>query len=59
MTLSRKLVRAARGFTDLSPEAIEKVKIALLDFLSCSYESLNLQPSRQAIEVASRAGGAR
>jgi len=57
MTLSRKLVRAARGFTDLSPEAIEKVKIALLDFLSCSYESLNLPPSRQAIEIAGRAGG--
>jgi 2-methylcitrate dehydratase PrpD len=51
------VVRAARGFTDLSPDAIAKVKIALLDFLSCAYESLDLPPSRQAIEVAGRAGG--
>jgi 2-methylcitrate dehydratase PrpD len=51
------LVRAARGFSDLSPEAIEKVKVALLDFFSCAYESLDLHPSRQAIEVAGRAGG--
>jgi 2-methylcitrate dehydratase PrpD len=50
------VVRAARGFTDLSPEAIEKVKIALLDFLSCAYESLDLPPSRQAIQIAGRAG---
>ena len=50
-------MRAARDFTDLTPEAIEKVKIALLDFLSCAYESLDLPPSRQAIEIASRAGG--
>jgi 2-methylcitrate dehydratase PrpD len=56
------LVRAARGYTDparedLSPEVTAKVKIALLDFLSCAYESLDLPPSRQAIEVAARAGG--
>jgi 2-methylcitrate dehydratase PrpD len=57
LTLSRKLIRAASGFTDLSPAAIAKVKIALLDFLSCAYESLDLPPSRQAIEVAGRAGG--
>jgi 2-methylcitrate dehydratase PrpD len=40
----------------LSPEVTAKVKIALLDFLSCAYESLDLPPSRQAIEVAGRAG---
>ena len=57
MTLSRRVVRAARGFADLSPEAIEKVKIALLDFLSCAYESLDLPPSVQAI-TDSRARGA-
>jgi 2-methylcitrate dehydratase PrpD len=51
------LVRAARGYCDLTPEAIDKVKIALLDFLSCAYESLDLPPSRQAIEVAGRGGG--
>jgi len=50
------VVRAARGYSDLSPEAIEKVKIALLDFLSCAYESLDLPPSRQAIEIVGRAG---
>jgi len=51
------VVRAARGYSNPSPEAIAKVKIALLDFLSCAYESLDLAPSRQAIEVAERAGG--
>jgi 2-methylcitrate dehydratase PrpD len=50
------LIRAARGYSDLSPDAIAKVKIALLDFLSCAYESLDLPPSRQAIELAGRAG---
>src|ERR1044071_9958097 len=57
MTLSRQLVRAARAFRDPSPEAVEKVKIALLDFLSCAYESLDLPPSRQAIQLAARACG--
>ena len=57
MTLSRRLVRAARGYNNLSPAAIDKVKIALLDFLSCVYESADLPASRQAIEVAARAGG--
>ena len=57
MTLARRIIRAARGFDDLSPEVIAKIKIALLDFLSCAYESLDLPPSKQAIEVAGRAGG--
>ena len=57
MTLSRRLVRAARAFTDLSPAALGKVKIALLDFLSCVNESQDLPASRQAVEVAARAGG--
>jgi 2-methylcitrate dehydratase PrpD len=51
------VVRAARSFTDLSPDAIAKVKIALLDFLSCAFESLDLPPSKQAIKVAGGAGG--
>ncbi|HEV8415834.1 MAG TPA: MmgE/PrpD family protein [Bryobacteraceae bacterium] len=51
------MVRAARSFTDLSPDAIAKVKIALLDFLSCAFESLDLPPSKQAIKVAGGAGG--
>lgn len=49
-------MRAAQAFSDLTPEAIEKVKIALLDFLSCAYESLDLSPSRQAIQIVGRAG---
>ena len=57
MTLSRKVVRAALGFSDLSPAAIEKTKLLLLDFLSCAYESLDLPQSRQAIELAGRSGG--
>jgi 2-methylcitrate dehydratase PrpD len=51
------VVRAARGFTDVSPDAIAKVKIALLDFLSCAFESLDLPPSKQAIKVTGAAGG--
>ena len=51
------MVRAARSFTDLSPDAVAKVKIALLDFLSCAFESLDLPPSKQAIKVAGGAGG--
>jgi len=51
------VVRAARSFTDLSPDAVAKVKIALLDFLSCAFESLDLPPSKQAIKVAGGAGG--
>ena len=57
MTLSRRVVRAARGFADLTPQAIEKVKIALLDFLSCAYESGHLPASVQAVTVAGRVGG--
>jgi 2-methylcitrate dehydratase PrpD len=58
MTLSRKVVRAALGFADLSPESVEKTKLLLLDFISCAYESLDLPQSRQAIEVAGHSSGA-
>jgi 2-methylcitrate dehydratase PrpD len=62
MTLSRRVVRAARGFADLtpqawSPEVTAKIKISLLDFLSCAYESLDLPTSRQAIQIAGGSGG--
>jgi 2-methylcitrate dehydratase PrpD len=50
-------VRAAREYSDPTPEVIAKVKIALLDFLSCVYESRDLPASRHAIEVAGRGGG--
>jgi 2-methylcitrate dehydratase PrpD len=57
MTLSRRIVHAARGFDDLSPESVEKTKLLLLDCLSCAYESLDLPASRQAIQIAGRAVG--
>ncbi len=57
MTLSRKVVCTARGFAHFSPESLEKIRISLLDFLSCAYESLDLPPSRQAIQIASRGTG--
>ncbi|HSP67450.1 MAG TPA: MmgE/PrpD family protein, partial [Bryobacteraceae bacterium] len=58
MTLSRKVVRASLGFAEFAPEPIEKIKLLLLDFLSCAYESLDLPQSCQAIQVAGRASGA-
>src|SRR5512140_433914 len=58
MTLSRKVVRAALGFADLSSESIEKTKLLLFDFLSCAYESLDLPQSCQAIQVAGHSSGA-
>src|SRR5512133_3729548 len=58
MTLSRKVVRSSLGFAELAPEPIEKIKLLLLDFLSCAYESLDLPQSCQAIQVAGRASGA-
>src|SRR5678815_1279510 len=57
MTLSRKVVRKALSFADFSPVFSEKIKLLLLDFLSCAYESLDLPQSRQAIQMAARAGG--
>jgi len=57
MALSRRVVRAARGFAHFSPESTATIKLFLLDFLSCACESLDLPPSRQAIQVAGRAGG--
>ncbi|HXP88410.1 MAG TPA: MmgE/PrpD family protein [Bryobacteraceae bacterium] len=59
ITLSRKIAQAALLLTinELPPEVVEKVKIALLDMLSCAFEARNLPWSRQAIEVAGRAQG--
>jgi 2-methylcitrate dehydratase PrpD len=37
----------------LSPEVVAKVKIALLDYFSCAYESLDLPWSVQAMRIAS------
>lgn len=59
MTLSREISQNARAlrFDQLPPEAVAKVKIAFLDLLSCAYESLDLPPSLQAMEIAGRGQG--
>lgn len=59
MSLSRSMVRAARALTmdQLPPEAIAKVKIGLLDFLSCAFEARDLPWGCQAIRMASAGSG--
>jgi len=57
MPLASEIIRAARAYTSVTPEVIEKVKIALLDLLSCAFESRDNPPSRQAIEIAKRSRG--
>src|SRR5579863_10344447 len=59
MSLSRSMVRAARGLSmdQLPAEVIAKVKIGLLDFLSCAYEARDLPWGCQAIRMASAANG--
>ncbi len=58
-TLSRTIVQAARAvhYDGFAPEVRAKVKIALLDMLSCVFESLDLPQSVQAIEWAARSQG--
>jgi 2-methylcitrate dehydratase PrpD len=55
-TLSRRIAQSARQLTvdQLPHDAIEKVKISLLDMLSCTFEARELPWGRQAIEIASR-----
>jgi 2-methylcitrate dehydratase PrpD len=57
--LAREIVRRTLGvsFESLPSEAVVKVKLALLDYFSCIFESRDLGPCRQAIELASRACG--
>jgi len=59
MSLSRSMVRAAAGLTmDRVPaEVIAKVKIGLLDFLSCAFEARELPWGCQAIRMAGAARG--
>jgi 2-methylcitrate dehydratase PrpD len=59
MSLSRSMVRAARGLTldQLPAEVVAKVKIGLLDFLSCAFEARELPWGCQAIRMASAASG--
>ncbi|MEO8099140.1 MAG: MmgE/PrpD family protein [Acidobacteriota bacterium] len=59
-SLARRMVRATRNAADgFTPEARAKAKLALLDYLSCVYESLSLPQSLQAIQMASRWQGGR
>lgn len=53
------MIHAVRAYTieQLSPEAVAKVKIALLDLLSCAYEAQDLPWSQQAMAIAQRARG--
>jgi 2-methylcitrate dehydratase PrpD len=59
MSLSRRMARAARGLTmdQLPPEVIAKVKIGLLDMLSCAFEVRDLPWGCQAIRMASGSSG--
>src|SRR5579864_8347598 len=59
VSLSRRMVRAARQVTldDLAPDVRDKVKIGLLDFLSCAFEARDLPWGCQAISMASSAVG--
>jgi 2-methylcitrate dehydratase PrpD len=58
-TLSRRIAQGARQLTaeQLPREAVEKVKISLLDMLSCAIEARDLPWSTQAIRFASRTSG--
>jgi 2-methylcitrate dehydratase PrpD len=60
MFLARRIAQSIRriDYDDLPPEAIAKVKIALLDYLSCAYESLDLPWSRQASQLRAARGNA-
>src|SRR5579872_3085688 len=59
VSLSRRMVRAARQLTldEVEPAVRDKVKLALLDFLSCAYEARDLPWGCQAIQRVSRATG--
>lgn len=59
ISLSRRLARATGGIRieDLPETVRDKVKLALLDYLSCVFESLSLPQSVQALKIASRAQG--
>lgn len=54
--LARRLVKAARSYT-ATPEASQKVKIALLDVLSSAWEARDLSHSLQAVRIAQNAPG--
>ncbi len=59
ISLSRRMAQAARALTmeQLPPEVVAKVKIGLLDMLSCAFEARDLPWGCQAIRMASAARG--
>ena len=58
-SLSRRIVRAARlaSFDRLAPDVVEKVKIGLVDMLSCAFAARDLPWGRQAIQLAGGSAG--
>lgn len=56
VSVARAMVRAARAveLSHLSAPAQAKLKMCLLDFLSCAFEARDLPTSRQAIAVAAK-----
>ncbi|HLH45128.1 MAG TPA: MmgE/PrpD family protein [Bryobacteraceae bacterium] len=59
LPLSKRIAREAQSldFDSLPQEAVQKVEIALLDYLSCAFESRDLGPSLQAVDLAKRSHG--
>lgn len=53
-TLTRRLAREglAADVSSFGPEVAAKLKICLIDFLSCCFEAFELPPSRQARAIA-------
>jgi 2-methylcitrate dehydratase PrpD len=56
VSVARAMVRTARAvdLSQLSAPAQAKLKMCLLDFLSCAFEARDLPTSRQAIAVAAK-----
>jgi 2-methylcitrate dehydratase PrpD len=54
VSVARDMVRAARAVdpSDLSAAAQAKLKMCLLDFLSCAFEARDLPTSQQAVTIA-------
>ncbi|MBK8017447.1 MAG: MmgE/PrpD family protein [Betaproteobacteria bacterium] len=52
--LARRIAESIASLDDsrLTPEVVDKVKICLLDFVGCAFESRDLSWSRQAVAVA-------
>ena len=57
MTLSRRIARSACSYREVAPAVSDKVKLALIDYLSCVFESQENPPSIQAVEIALRSPG--